>query len=80
MIANMFEGTKIYTGCVTRIYPATDDDVQLWHVVYSDGDEADLDEGETVLEHKLHKLYMDEIGGEEGDDDSSSDDQYNPCT
>jgi hypothetical protein len=77
MIANMFEGTKIYTGCVTRIYPATDDDVQLWHVVYSDGDEADLDEREMVL---AHKLYMDEIGGEEGDDNSSSDEQYNPCT
>ena len=36
----------MYGGSVTRIHPATIEDVQLWHVVYEDGDEADLDSQE----------------------------------
>ena len=76
MVASRFPPDgKIYTGNVTQIYPATDDDCQLWHVVYSDGDEEDLDEDEMVV---AHALYVDEVAGEEGDDNSSSEEQYNP--
>ena len=77
MIATKFPPhVKSYTGWVTKIYPATDEDVQLWHVVYSDGDEADLEEHEMI---DACKLYVDEMGGEE-EEDSGSDEQCNPWT
>ena len=64
---------------MSKILPATHDDVQLWHVTYDDGDEEDLDSKEM---DQARKLYVDgRVGNDDGVDDpsdGSSDDEYHP--
>ena len=78
-VANTFDGV-VYSASVTRIRKATKKYGQLWHVVYEDTDEADLDEKE--MEH-ARKLYLDGVlddddGGDGESDHSSSGDEYDP--
>ena len=64
-------GKETYTAQVTRILEATDEDFKLWHVLYEDKDEADLDEEEMQNAYNLH-VHGDGYVG------NSSDEEYNP--
>ena len=78
MIASDFDD-DVYGGSVTHIHAATTEDVQLWHVMYDDGDQADLDSTEMELARKLY-LDHNEISEEHDpfrEDDSYSD-EYDP--
>ena len=73
-------GDVIYIASVTRILPPTDNtDEKLWHVVYRDDDEEDMNEREMT---EAHKLYLEDgvdcVDGEVDDSNESSDDEYNP--
>ena len=75
-VASEFDG-EIFIGSVTRILPATiEGDEQLWHVVYEDSDQEDLNEKE--MECARH-LYVDGVSREDIDEVSDSeDDEYQP--
>ena len=76
MIARSFSGNN-YTGSVTHILPATDEDEKLWHVRYHvDDDEEELDEEEMKAAHSLFENGVDHRDIDHND--SSSDDEYNP--
>ena len=58
-------GKTTYTAQVTRTLPRTNEDPPLWHVLYEDNDEEDLDEDEMI---KAYNLYA---NGDSDDDYSS---------
>ena len=64
-------GKDIYTGQVTRILASTSEDPKLWHVLYEDEDEEDLDEGEMQKAYNLH------VHGD-GYVSNTSDEEFNP--
>ena len=72
-----FDG-EIFIGSVTQILPpTTDGDVKLWHVVYEDDDEEDLNEKEMV---EARDLYVDGVvnRGDSNESSDSEDDEYDP--
>ena len=64
MVAVKF-GKPTYTVQVTRILTRTHEDDPLWHVLYEDNDEEDLDEDDMI---KAYNLY---VNGDSDDDYSS---------
>ena len=66
-------GAVVYTARVSRILQATDEDPKLWHVIYDDNDEEDLDEEEMADARNLY------VNGDGNDSVSTSDDDvYDP--
>ena len=62
LISKQFGGVS-YIGTVTRILPVTDDgDCQLWHILYDDGDEEDLNVREM---QKCRNQYLDDDDDDE---------------
>ena len=73
-----FDG-EIFIGSVTQILPpTTDGDVKLWHVVYEDDDEEDLNEKEMVEARDLYVVDGVVNRGDSNESSDSEDDEYDP--
>ena len=66
---------------VTAVYEVTYDDPQLWHVIYEDGDEEDLDVEEMECDHQLYlgrNVHVDNDISDSSYSSSHSDDEFDP--
>ena len=62
-VAKRFDG-ELFKGRITSYFPPdpkdAEDEQELWHVQYDDGDEEDMDRSEVEEATKLHECVMDQ--------------------